>query len=793
MPSAAPQANQFLLARQAREQFVKAVEAVLPELVIEITNKLKELENRAGAASSQGTAFREAGWAFQKQQFAWTMGARTALQKAVAPAPVSAAPQKQADLGSLALVDHEVIENQVLAARLSDAIREKAEWEINQLQARMQHLEGGAELHAQDVFRTEVVAGILLDQWIAAGMSRDFWKTVQDAIHRTVVKQILQAFKAANKFLIDAGVLPEGAYKVVAKKVDPRAASAGAAEFGHSQMPGAHAAARRGAGWSESRSFAAGAGRLGSTVSAQEFVRNVLSSTDTVGGIADAVSRLNQVRQQAEDVMGQLQRMLRDRVPEYETTRASPLSHALKQAIAHGHDARDGGGTSGGWESRRSGSQDYGTSGVVKAAGELRERSQNLKKKAGSHSEKATIEVVALMFDSILGEERLPSGVRVWFSRLQMPVLREALNDPEFFESLNHPARLLLDRMGSCVMGFEAAPISDTLLEAEIKRIVQMIEQYPETGPKVYELVYAEFQEFLAKHLPNRGTNQRTVGVAQQVEQRETLLIQYTIELRDMLSELPVREQIREFLFKVWAEVLAVAAVKNGPQHQETIELKRAAADLVWAASAKPSRKERARVIQDLPQLLARLRRGMTLMGLESGEQEAHIKAIGDTLADAFLSKTEAISQEKIDAMAARLANLEDYFSDVQSEGLPLDLESIELMIGVDAASIVILTDGDVQPYPASIEWARQLQLGAWSMLDHNGQMDRVQYVWQSERKQLHLLSTVEGKSYLIQLRRLASYLQTALLAPQEEETLTVRATRKALAKLDANPERLLN
>ena len=789
MSSPAPQANQFLLARQAREHFVKVVEAVLPELVTGITNKLKDLENRASGAPDKKAAYREAGWAFQKQQFDWTMGARSAIQKTVAAAPLKEASRKQDDLGSLALVDHDVIENQVLAARLSDAIKEQAEWEINQLQARMQHLERGAELHPQDVFRTEVVAGILLDHWISAGMSRDFWKMVQDAIHRIVATQILQAFKATNKFLIDAGVLPEGAFKVVARKEDPRA---GAAEFGHSQLPEGHsAAAQRGASGSESRSFAQGAGRGGPQVSAHEFARGVLSGTGGVGDIADAVSRLNQVRQQAEDVMGHLQRLLRSRVNEYETTRAAPLSKALKQAIA---PVRDAGGRAKGARDSASGTgRDYGTSGVVKAAGELRERSQDLKKKADSQSEKATIEVVALMFDQILAEDRLPSGVRVWFSRLQMPVLREALSDPEFFESLNHPARLLIDRMGSCVMGFEAAPISDVVLEGEIKRVVQMVEQYPETGPKVYELVYAEFQEFLAKHLPQRGANQRTMSVAQQVEQKETLLIQYTIELRDMLSELPVREQIREFLFKVWAEVLAVAAVKNGPQHQETIELKRAAADLVWAASAKPNRKDRARVIQELPQLLGRLRRGMTLMGLEAEEQEAHIKAIGDTLADAFLSKTEAIPQEKIDAMAARLANLEDYFSEAESEGLPLDVESIELMIGVDAASIVVLTDGDGQPYPASMTWARQLQLGAWFMMDHNGQTNRVQYVWHSERKQLHLFSTADGRSYLVQLRRLASYLQTSLLAPQEEEALTVRATRKALAKLDANPERLLN
>lgn len=49
-----------------------------------------------------------------------------------------------------------------------------------------------------------------------------------------------------------------------------------------------------------------------------------------------------------------------------------------------------------------------------------------------------------------------------------------------------------------------------------------------------------------------------------------------------------------------------------------------------------------------------------------------------------------------------------------------------------------------------------------------------------------------DGSSYLLQLRRMAAYLQAGLLVPQEEEALTMRATRDALAKIDANPERLL-
>ena len=90
------------------------------------------------------------------------------------------------------------------------------------------------------------------------------------------------------------------------------------------------------------------------------------------------------------------------------------------------------------------------------------------------------------------------------------------------------------------------------------------------------------------------------------------------------------------------------------------------------------------------------------------------------------------------------------------------------------------------------LAWAQELQLGTWFTLDHNGRISQVQFAWRSDRKQLHLFASADGRSFLIQARRLAAYLQAGLLVPTEEEALTVRATRDALAKLDANPERLL-
>ena len=512
---------------------------------------------------------------------------------------------------------------------------------------------------------------------------------------------------------------------------------------------------------------------------------------------------LARARQRANGVLGQLRRLLTDRVAGFDINHETRPSPALDEALSIHQAAVQitaaaslSGAAGGGAAAAGGGSSDeivvYDEARVEQVAIELRQRTGDLKKKAATSTEKATIEIVALMFQSILAEERIPPAVRVWFARLQMPVLRVAIAEPEFFGSLSHPARQLIDRMGSCVMGFDASAIGGSALETEIKRVVQVIEQYPETGRRVFQLVYDEFQKFLSRFLTEKGPTQRLVSVAQQVEQKETMAIQYTIEMRRMLNDMPVRDEIREFLFKVWAEVLAVAAVKNGPQHEDTLALKKSATDLVWAASAKPNRNDRARVIQDLPALLAKLRQGMEMMGIQGPAQEGHIKVIGDTLADAFLSKTQSIPQAHIEAMAQRLANLEDFVSDDPNTDLPLDAESIELMLGIDASMIEVVADGGSRPTVAMIAWAQELQLGNWFTLDHNGLTAQVQYVWRSERRQLHLFASPEGRSYLIQARRMASYLQAGLLLPNEEEALTVRATRDALAKLDANPERLL-
>ncbi len=562
-----------------------------------------------------------------------------------------------------------------------------------------------------------------------------------------------------------------------------------------------------GGGGSQDNTVRAGAGRSaspdrGGQANASRYAGNSQEETRMM----TSATPIARAKMRAQGVLGQLKRMLTDKVVGFDDTRSHAPSPQLVAAMAPRAYARTQiagaasgyvGATAQGGVVGGGGANGMAFAGFsegmqpAQAAGALRNESDALKKAASTTSEKATIEIVALMFQSILAEDRIPPVVRVWFARLQMPVLRLALSEPEFFGSLQHPARRLIDRMGSCVLGFDAS-VGTVAMETEIKRVVQVIEQYPETGRRVFQLVYEEFQKFLDKFLTEGTATQRVVSVAQQVEQKETAAIQYIIELRKIIDNVPVRDEIREFFFKVWAEVLAVATVKQGAQHADTLRLKQVAADLVWAASAKPSRAERTKVIQDLPKLLKSMRAGMTLLGFDVPKQDEQIKIISDTLADAFMSKTQTIDAQQIAAMSKRLENLEDFVSEDDVGDLPLDADSIELMLGIDTSGIDIITTGGSDPTEGMRAWAMELDPGTWFNLDHNGKGVRVQYAWRSERGQLHLFASTNGRTYLFQVRRLASYLQAGLLTPVEDEALTVRATREALTKLDANPERLL-
>ena len=438
-------------------------------------------------------------------------------------------------------------------------------------------------------------------------------------------------------------------------------------------------------------------------------------------------------------------------------------------------------------EARRHEGQVFAPAEMVEA---LREQKQALKTTANTQEERATIEVVALLFASILTEDRIPSAVRVWFARLQMPTLRVAMAEPDFFSSAQHPARRLIYRMGACVMGFDAAPQgAGPELEGEVARVVQVVEAFPETGRKVFQTVLVEFERFIERFFRDQNeTTKKGVSLASQVEQRETLAIQYTIELRKLLDGVPVQDGVREFLFQVWADVLATTAMRHGLQSNETRVVREAALELVWIASAKTTREERGEVIRRLGPLLASLRQGMLAGGLPSERQETSLRALNIALTAAFAARSASIDPDQLGRLKQRLEALDEILPDADFEiddSFALDLS------GHESDELEIVAEGGSTPSAGALAATDEMLVGAWYMLEYRDRQEAMQLAWQGMRKQLSLFVSARGRCVLFQRRRLAAFLQAQLLVPAQDESLTIAATRSAIEKINADPDRL--
>jgi Protein of unknown function (DUF1631) len=761
----AKDANSLALAARARRSYVEGLLNAVPSVVQAVEQAAR---HQLTQVAERGLVMRRRDLVDDLQKAApfWLSGMVTTLQEALTTGSVPmsrfgdlSGPDGRAN--KMSLVDNDTIEGEILSSRLALAMMDRASWEFTDLRSRISALEDRDEFESNDILRPHVLARIATNAWRQAGLSHDGWQLLQIPLHDELSHFAEEAYHETNRWLIAQHVLPEIDLRPFIRRSRATVAPAPAGPPNYASTTAMGAPDRSG-GYDDTRP----ATQTGPLVRGADHAQAVLS-------------RLN--------------KMVSRHLPEFaDTAHAHPTSAGLNAAISLAQQ---------GVVQRMQptpGSGPVASATQTEAASapmmleELAQRKQALKQAAASPVERATIEIVALLFQSILMEERIPATVRVWFARLQMPVLRVAVSEPDFFAAAEHPARRLIDRMGACVMGFDShsSPLGETL-EKEIKRIVQVVEAYPDTGRRVFQTVLNEFEKFLENYFSkDNETTRKGVSLAQQVEQRETLAIQYTIELRKMLSDVPVQEGVRDFLFQVWADVLAMTAVKSGKFGEEIKEMKGAAADLIWSASAKVTRDERADVIRRLPPLLKLLRDGMQNAGVPVAKQDEHIQTLNDSLAAAFTAKTASIPHARLEELKARLETLEELLP--EADDMEIDSNMVMDLSGHESAELEVVASGGSAPTPAMLAWTKDLQVGGWYKLDYRDRNEAVQLAWQGMRKQLHLFVSPQGRGILFQQHRLAAFLQSGLLVPAQDESLTTRATRNAMAKLDADPSRLL-
>jgi MoxR-like ATPase len=166
-----------------------------------------------------------------------------------------------------------------------------------------------------------------------------------------------------------------------------------------------------------------------------------------------------------------------------------------------------------------------------------------------------------------------------------------------------------------------------------------MVEQDRQAGDIVYHQAHTDFKAFLSRDQASRVDHAQRTHAAHQEQPTNDVTVQYSLLLRQMLHGASSQTEVSDFLFKVWAEVLTASSVRYGHQHAQTHAFKQAVNALVWATGTRKTRRNRARMVKNVPHLLLTLRDAMDVLGLTEDEKNRHITTLKTPRMAAFLNK----------------------------------------------------------------------------------------------------------------------------------------------------------
>jgi len=262
---------------------------------------------------------------------------------------------------------------------------------------------------------------------------------------------------------------------------------------------------------------------------------------------------------------------------------------------------------------------------MVGVDGEVRnliiERRDSLNALAADQHEKMTIDIVAMLFEFILKDHQVPAEVRAQLGRLQFSVLKMALMDSALLTKKSHPARLLVNRIGSISVGLQQIDPTGERISAEICRIVEELLTHDSENPELFSKMLDQLDVFIARELlASNNKVEQAVKVVIHAEQRSQRLNQESARLESMLEGIQITSYLRRFLVDTWAHV--IERVERNPVADST-RFRLLVPNLLWSILPKANRDDRSMLLQIIPIIVPVLREGMGLVAwLPEHQQE---------------------------------------------------------------------------------------------------------------------------------------------------------------------------
>ena len=360
-------------------------------------------------------------------------------------------------------------------------------------------------------------------------------------------------------------------------------------------------------------------------------------------------------------------------------------------------------------------------------------------------------EVVRMMFDNLMQDERLLPKVRELIKTLEPVLLTLAQSDPRFFSERQHPARQFLDRLTHRSLGYafesdagflrflkSVASASGDLIagDADATAFAQVLQG----------LDAGWTQDDAAQRL-QQGEAARALLHA---EQRNLLAQRLAEDFHERQKTKDIPELVAGFLRGPWAQVVAESQLVGADGSADPGGYLALVDDLLWSVQLRLARRNRARLVQLVPGLLVTLRQGLQLIDYPPERIPAFF--------DALISLHEKVFegprlQPGIDPGDQTLREVD---APIEEDALP-DASDVAGFWGVDNDTLDggYLADNAERSLEAGQRaWSvGDLNTGVWIELMVDGAWLRAQLTWASPHRTLFMFVSRGGLAHSMSRR----------------------------------------
>ena len=222
-------------------------------------------------------------------------------------------------------------------------------------------------------------------------------------------------------------------------------------------------------------------------------------------------------------------------------------------------------------------------------------------------------EVVRLMFDNLLQDQRLMEEFKRQLKLMQPAVFTLAQHDSRFFSDRSHPARMFLDRITQRSLAFSSA--SDDGWQRFLGTVEDSVQWLDSkiVDAEVFGELLDHLQAQWSQHDETMRVRRETAARALlHAEQRNLLAQKLAAEFTGAMQANEVPPFVGDFLKGSWAQVVAEAQLSCVDGSDDPFGYRAVVDDLIWSIQqGTPARGRNQRLAQMIPPLLARLREGL--------------------------------------------------------------------------------------------------------------------------------------------------------------------------------------